>query len=268
MYPTLSRSSPRPDARPMLSRLELIPGKRLPDAQVERAFLAETLEDAQGPEPAVLVVDRDDRGERQRDPSRQASPSRPPSAGRRCPGNARRTPRRRTPVGSPSSLRSTTPPGTQACRRRASERRRVEPQRVVVLRHERDGHLARYRVERLLVGSPAGDHSSPPEAPQPASARNVGDRRGDAGERLVEQAGPLEPHLALRQDQVGKWTCESVKPGTTHLPPRSMRSGLARAVSCVPAARDALARYRQRGRLRERGPSVRTTPFSRITPRG
>ena len=48
------------DARPMLEAFELIPGKGLPDAQVERAFLAETLEDAQGPQPAVLVVDRDD----------------------------------------------------------------------------------------------------------------------------------------------------------------------------------------------------------------
>ena len=33
------------------------------------------------------------------------------------------------------------------------------------------------------------------------------------------------------------------------------------------AARDALARYRQRGRLQGEGSSVRTTPFSRITPR-
>src|SRR4051812_13739137 len=65
---------------------------------------------------------------------------------------------------------------------------------------------------------------------------------------------------------VGKWTCESVKPGTTQRPPRSTTSGLASAVSCVPtppAIRSpAIASAAARGSA---GSSVRITPFSRIT---
>src|SRR5205814_3157415 len=66
--------------------------------------------------------------------------------------------------------------------------------------------------------------------------------------------------------QVGKWTCESVKPGTTHRPRRSTRSGLGSAVSCVPTppaiVSPAIARPRTVWRD---GSSVLMTPFSRIT---
>src|SRR5204862_8186300 len=67
--------------------------------------------------------------------------------------------------------------------------------------------------------------------------------------------------------QVGKWTCESVKPGSTQRPPRSTTSGLASDVSCTPtppATRSpAIASARDSG---NDGSSVRTTPFSRIIP--
>ena len=53
---------------------------------------------------------------------------------------------------------------------------------------------------------------------------------------------------------MGKCTCASVKPGTTQRPPRSTRSGVGRAVSCVPTppamrspAIGERARRRQRG---------------------
>src|SRR2546430_6340762 len=46
----------------------------------------------------------------------------------------------------------------------------------------------------------------------------------------------LFPYTTLFRSsaQVGKWTCESLKPGSTQRPPRSTRSGDARARSCVP----------------------------------
>ena len=66
--------------------------------------------------------------------------------------------------------------------------------------------------------------------------------------------------------QVGKWTWESVKPGTTQRPPRSTTSGLASAVSWTPTPptmrSPAIASARAVG---SDGSSVRTTPFSRIT---
>src|SRR3954470_17609280 len=65
---------------------------------------------------------------------------------------------------------------------------------------------------------------------------------------------------------VGKWTCESVKPGSTTRPPRSTTSGEASAVSWTPtppAMRSpAIASARCVGTC---GSSVRMRPFSRIT---
>ena len=66
--------------------------------------------------------------------------------------------------------------------------------------------------------------------------------------------------------QLGKWTCASLKPGSTQRPPRFTRSGVASAVSCVPtppATRlPAIASARTTGIV---GSSVRIVPFSRIT---
>jgi hypothetical protein len=43
-----------------LELLQVVPREGLPDAQVERVLVAEALEDAQGAEPAVLVMNGDD----------------------------------------------------------------------------------------------------------------------------------------------------------------------------------------------------------------
>src|SRR5690242_7732098 len=66
--------------------------------------------------------------------------------------------------------------------------------------------------------------------------------------------------------QVGKCTCESVKPGTTQRPPRSTRSGPGSAVSCAdtPPATSSPAIASERASGSE-GSIVLMTPFSRIT---
>ena len=93
-------------------------------------------------------------------------------------------------------------------------------------------------------------------------------RRGCARTRSSASARPAAPSSftsRCESDQVGKWTCESVKPGRTQRPPRSTTSGLGKASSCVPTppatCAPAIASARVVGSV---GSIVRMTPFSRI----
>ena len=92
--------------------------------------------------------------------------------------------------------------------------------------------------------------------------------RGCARTRSSASARPVTPSSftsRCESDQVGKWTCESVKPGRTQRPPRSTTSGPGSASSCVPTppatCAPAIASARVVGSV---GSIVRMTPFSRI----
>src|SRR5205823_1393000 len=106
-------------------------------------------------------------------------------------------------------------------------------------------HAGPHCLEILLVGP---DHVALLEAPR----------------RLLAQ--PSSIASLWPSAQVGKCTCESVKPGTTTRPPRSITSGEASAVSWTPTPpaihSPAIASARCVGTC---GSSVRMRPFSRIT---
>src|SRR2546423_6472136 len=124
------------------------------------------------------------------------------------------------------------------------------------------------RSSASFVGSTRGDHS-PLRQPKPRSQRPAGTDPAASATRATASSSERVPSSRTSRratDQVGKWTCASLKPGRTQRPPRSTRSGLGSAVSCVPTppatTSPAIASARATGRL---GSIVRTTPFSRIT---
>ena len=206
---------PRGDAD-LREPVDVVVGERLPDAQGERILAAQALEDAQRPEPAVLVVDRGDAA-RVRDPDPLAAgldhlvlgrarvgvaevPGAllPQDAGRLAPLVALHDAAR--------DLEVALDPG---------EGRGVDPQRVVVLRHERHGDVAADGVEGLLRrldgGRPVA--AAPAEPAQPAALGHVPHGRGDAGERLVEPLRTLEPDLMLRERPGGEVHVRVREPG-------------------------------------------------------
>ena len=245
--------------------------QRLPDAQAELPLRVELLpEPRDRRQPAVLVVDG---GDAARGGEPQARAHRlqvlvvrrldvallePP---RRLLARARRSARR-------AASSSTTPPGTCRSPFAARQRRGVEPERVVVLREERRRHVAGDGVERLLrrLLGPVGARASPARAasgPAGTPAEALAHRRAPRRATPRPRAGPA----AGRRAQLGKWTCESVKPGqhaaaaeVDHL--RAWR-GPSRAVPTPPATRSpAIASARPSG---SDGSIVRIAPFSRIT---
>src|SRR5437588_608565 len=124
------------------------------------------------------------------------------------------------------------------------------------------------RSSASFVGSTGGFHS-PLRQPKPRSQRPSGtDGAASATRATASSSEPAPSRRTSRRatDQVGKWTCASLNPGRTQRPPRSTRSGLGSAVSCVPTppatSSPAIASARVTGRL---GSIVRTIPFSRIT---
>jgi hypothetical protein len=138
---------------------------------------------------------------------------------------------------------------------RARERRRVEPEGVVVLGHEGDRHVARDGVEGLLrrLDGRRPLAAAPAQAAQPAPARDVGERAGDACQRLVQRGGAFEPDLALRESPGGEVDVrvrESRQDAAAAEvdPVRAGEGGLVRA----DPAGDALPRDREGRRLRER----------------
>src|ERR671938_534335 len=124
------------------------------------------------------------------------------------------------------------------------------------------------RSSASFVGSTGGDHS-PLRQPKPRSHRPEGTDGATSATRATASSSERAPSRRTSRratDHVGKCTCASLKPGRTQRPPRSTRSGLGSAVSCVPTppatTLPAIASARATGRL---GSIVWTTPFSRIT---
>ena len=162
----------------LLEAVEVVPGQRLPDPQLERALVLQALEDAQGAEPAVLVVHGDDAA-RERERDRLAAGvdhlvlGGPNVGVAEVPGALLAQDARR--LAALVALDDTARHLELALH--ARERGRVEPERVVVLGHERHGDVARDCVERLLrrLGGRSPVAAPPAEPAQPASARDVGD---------------------------------------------------------------------------------------------
>ena len=176
---------------------------------------------------------------------------------------------RRTPVGSPDASVSTTPPGTRrspSARASAAELSQSEcPSRAISATGESEATASR----SCFVGSTGGDQS-PLRQPLPRIQAPRGARAAASATRATASSSVLVSLSWISfcaSDHSRKWTCESVNPGSTQRPPRSTRSGLANAVSCVPippAMRSpAIASARASG---SDGSIVRTVPFSRITP--
>ena len=178
---------------------------------------------------------------------------------------------RRTPVGSPARPARRRRPATCSSPSRERERGRVDPQRVVVLRHEGDGHVAGDGVERLLrrLRGRRPFAAPPAEAAQPASRGHLADRRGDARQRVVQRLRALEPDLSLGERPRGEVDVR-VGEAREHAAPAEVDAvGARRARSRASRPRRRCARRRSRGRppVGSDGSSVRTTPFSRITVR-
>ena len=163
--------------------------KRLPHPQREGAFPLELLEDGERSEPAVLVVDRDD----------AAGVREPDSLARGVHHLLVRRPHVEVAEMPRAFLAQDAgrlallvalddAAGNLEVAVRPSEGRRVQPERVVVARHERGRDVARDRVQgflrRLDGGRPVA--APPAEAAEPASFGNRPDRVADPGERLVQ----------------------------------------------------------------------------------
>ena len=127
------------------------------------------------------------------------------------------------------------------------ERRRVEPERVVVLRDHRRGRLAGHLVElgRRWVGA-AGPVAAPPPVPAdhpPALAR----RAGDPGKRLLERPAAVEGNLRLRERPGGEVHVRIGEPGHDHAAAEidDLRRGKRRLVH-AHATRDPVTGDRER----------------------
>ena len=235
----------------------MVPGERLPDPQLQRPLVAETLEDAQRPEPAVLVVHCHDAA-RQRERDRLAARADHLVLGRadvgvaEVPGALLTKDAGRLAVGVPLDHAA----GHLEVRIGEGERRGVDPQRVIVLRHQRDRHVADDGVERLLrrLDGRRPLAVPPAEPSQPAPLRDVTDGRGHARECVVERVGALEPHLALRERPGGEMDVRVGEagedaPAAEVDPLRAGQRGLVRP----DAAGNPVARDRERRRARQRG---------------
>ncbi len=170
------------------------------------------------------------------------------------------------PVGSPCSSRSTTPPCQVEIAVCGGERGGVQPGGVVVLRDHDRRRLAGDLVERLLgrgdVGTPVPVAPAVPAQPATAAGSLL-----PGLVRVPRRTTRSRRALTWRcaSDQVGKWTCESVKAGRTQRPPRSTTSGLASAVSCTPTPPATYGPASASARaVGSEGSIVLTTPFSRI----
>ena len=215
-------------------------GERLPHPQRERAFPLELLEDGECPEPAVLVVDGDDAsGVREPDPVPRGFDHlfvrRPHVDVAEMPGAllAQHTGRLALLVALDDSA------GNLEVAVGVSEGGGVEPERVVVARHERGGNVAGDGVE-VVLGRVDGRGPVAASPAEPPSQRPAGTEPTASPTRASASSSERVPSRRTwrwASAHVGKWTCESVKPGRTQRPPRSTRSGLARAVSCVPTPR-------------------------------
>ena len=104
---------------------------------------------------------------------------------------------------------------------------------MVVLRDQHRRALGLDLVERLARRRAVGPVGvAPALAAQPAPVARRLRARGRAPRRATRSRAARRRFC--ESAHVGKWTCESVKPGRTHRPPRSTVSGLGSEVSCTP----------------------------------
>ena len=136
------------------------------------------------------------------------------------------------------------------------ECRGVDPERVVVLGHQRHRHVAGDSVECLLrrLDRRRPLAVPPAEPAQPPALGHLADRRCHTRERVVERLGALEPHLALcqrpaREVHVGVGEARQDAPPAEVDPLRAREGGLVRP----DAAGDPVARDRERRGPRQRG---------------
>ncbi len=174
-----------------LERVETLVRQRLPHADVEHAFVAQPLEEAEVAEPAVLVVHGRDAA-RDGEAETCAHRVQPLLVGDlREDETAAELPRRL--LAEDAARLAALVQLDDAARYlqvavRRSERRGVEPQRMPVLRHQGRGRLARDGVERVAVrldgGAPLA--AAPAGSADPSSRRRVARGVRDARHRLVE----------------------------------------------------------------------------------
>ena len=149
------------------------------------------------------------------------------------------------------------------------ECRGVDPERVVVLGHQRHRHVAGDSVECLLrrLDRRRPLAVPPAEPAQPPALGHLADRRGDARERVVQRLRALEPHLALRQ-RPAREVHVGVREARQDAPPAEVDSlgagqrGLVRPDAAGdPVARD--CERRRPGKRRDRGCGRRRSRGSR-----
>ena len=189
--------------------------QRLPDAQRERALRGEALPEPRRAEPAVLVVDGGHASGRH---DLQAVAHRVDELVVR----GREVPIAELPGGLLAQHAGRLPALVEldhAARRLRGRRPRrqpgrVEPERVVVARHERGRRVARHGVERL----PGRLDHGRPVAAAPASARaasgpgsNGPTAASTRASASSSDAVPSSRTSRWASAQVGKWTCASLK---------------------------------------------------------
>ena len=183
--------SPKPDLMPRLARSSSRSQGNDCHTRVRRSPLAEQpLVHLERAEPAVLVVDRDDAARR----------GHPHALAR----GLDHLVERRAHVAVAERPRRVLAQDAALLDHAAGhlerpvgplERRAVQPQRVVVLRHQRDRHVRHGAVERRARGRLGPVALAPAEPAQPAALAHVLARGHHAVERLLERARALEPRL-------------------------------------------------------------------------
>src|SRR5438552_260402 len=180
----------------------MIGWQRLPDAELERALLAQPLPDAEGAEPAVLVVHgRDSAGHGDAYPLArrldQLVLRRPDVRVAEVPGALFPQHAGRLAGGIANDHAAF----DLEIAVRTGERGRVEPQRVVVPGHQGGGPVAGDPVERLLrrLDRRRPVAAAPARAAEPAAGLDLWRGGRDALERLVKGGRALEADVPLRE---------------------------------------------------------------------
>ena len=229
---SLPKPERRPSARSSSSRSH---GNDCHTRTTQLAGLEQPLEHLEGAEPAVLVVDRHHAARRGHAHALAARLDHLVD-GRAHVAVAERPGR----VLAQDAARLDHAAGHLERRVGALQRRAVQPERVVVLRHQRHGHVRHRAVERLAGRRLGPVALAPAEPAQPAARRHVA--RAAATTRSSASSSERAPsRRAWRRpsDQVGKCTCESVKPGRTQRSPSSISPAPALSSSTTHGPRTA-----------------------------
>ena len=193
-------SLPKPERRPSAAQVvEAVPRERLPHPHVELVRLEQPREHLEGAEPAVLVVDRHHAARRRH--AHALARGLHHLVHRRAHVAVAEVPGR---VLAQDAARLDHAARHLERRIRPRQRRAVHPERVVVLRHQRHGHVRHGPVERLAAGRLGPVALSPAEPSQPAARRHPLARGHHAVERLLERARSLEARLVQAERPGGE----------------------------------------------------------------